>query len=88
MEKMGIYPIYKHKVDWEVIKRTSKMCPGQKRKMRSKHMANIGPVGSVLYRRGERESANVPDAKELRQIYTLHNAEDPNRTKNFKNQWK
>ena len=59
-EKMGIHPIYKHKVDWEVIKRTSKMCTGQKRKIRSKHMANIGPVGSVLHRRGERESALCP----------------------------
>ena len=56
--------------------------------MQSKHMANIGPVGSVLYRRGERESANVPDAKELRQIHTLLNAEKPNKTKSFNNQWK
>ena len=60
IEKTGIHPIYKHKIDWKVIKKTSKMCPGQKQNLRSKLIANIGPVGLVLYRRGERESALCP----------------------------
>jgi len=44
----------------EVVKWTSKMCHGQKRKLRSQDIANIGPVVSVPYRTGERESALCP----------------------------
>ena len=39
---------------------TSEMCPGQKLKMRSKHVANIGHVGTVLYRRGKQDSTQCP----------------------------
>ena len=37
-------------IKWDsIVRRTSAMCSGQQRKRRTKHMANIGPVGPVLH---------------------------------------
>ena len=49
VKKLGIHPIYAHLIDWEVVRKASKMCKDQKRKRRIKHMANIGPIGKVLF---------------------------------------
>ena len=40
------------------------MCSRQQRKHRSKHMANIGPVGIVMKKRNERETDSCPRCKE------------------------
>ena len=40
------------------------MCSRQQQKRRSKHMANIGPVGMVMKQRNERETDNCPRCKE------------------------
>ena len=53
IKKLGIHPIYAHLVDWEVVRKASKLCNDQKRKRRIKHMANIGPVGKVMFQRKE-----------------------------------
>jgi len=42
-------------IEWDIVRRTSVMCSGEQRKRRTKHMANIGPVGTVLHRRKARD---------------------------------
>ena len=64
IKKLGIHHIYAHLIDWEVVRKASKMCNDQKRKRRIKHMANIGPVGKVMFRRKEREDPQCPKCQE------------------------
>jgi len=43
-------------IEWDIVRRTSVMCSGQQRKRRTKHVANIGPVGTVLHRHKARDT--------------------------------
>ena len=52
-------------VDWKVFESTQKLSSGAKRKWRTKHMANIGPVATVLHMRKERDSEQCPRCEEV-----------------------
>ena len=47
-------------IDWTVFEKTGALTSFATRKWRGKHIANIGPIGEVMYRRKHRETAECP----------------------------
>ena len=52
-------------IDWETFIRTNKNITQEKRTWRTKHMANIGSVGEVLFRRKHRDTYQCPMCSSL-----------------------
>ena len=52
-------------MDWKVFESSQKLSSSAKRKWRTKHMANVGPVATVLQMRKEQESEQCPLHEEV-----------------------
>jgi len=62
--KLHVHSSFRDHVNWEVIESISKGTADYKRQRYLKVMANIAPVGTTLYRRGEVASAHCPLCQE------------------------